>query len=325
MNRLIIKNIIAFKNNHTFKNFIMINSIIFIFLAMILFVMCYCENNINEALDAESSKTIYINDSKKYSAIEKILEKNNKLINEIYYDIYVENYKIDNQIFNIITTDYLFNENTNSLKINSKWQDNIKISIVNLNDIVYDKEIEEDYIYINQHLAKELIKNKEMDALIKVVLNKQLNVKKVLNQLLEKDIDASVGEMNFHIETYQNFYDVLQILFMIFIICNIIIIFFITFSNVRTQNQNIYIMKACGYNYLKIINIYNLTLFIVLNIVFIAITIFLFILIIIVGLILSKNFLYLLNIIWFPFIIIITLTMILNSCSILLNNKFRIK
>lgn len=311
-------NIKSFSKKKTFKNYLMINIFLFLFFSLILIIRNFCIEQINSVVNDESNRIINVND---YGTLENFLQfvdANSEDIDNIYYDVNIYDFIIDNKNY-FITSSEIYTEEKN-VKVNSKFPKNkITIYDLTLDNIDYDDSLEEDVILINQSVAKYLFYNSYVEnSFISFKIKDYYNINKIFSSLNAYNIDANLNtDSSDSLSVYMNINTILKILFIFLIFIVIIVNLFLTITFLYEQKNNIKIYNSIGFNIINIIIIYlcNFIYYIFISYLFTTFIIF-FVLLILLAI--GYDFIiYFYSILLNPILVFIILNIFITSSCVL--------
>lgn len=281
MNDLLKLNIKAFSKTKTFKNYLVINSLLFIIIIFILCLKSYTQININEIVNNKNNRLININNFDSINTLNTFLNEASSYIEKVEYNISKYDYKINDKSYDIYTSDNNLKEDSYYIEINNlSPNQNIIINNKKINNIIYNKELSSNIILVNQKLSKYLFENNFVDEYyITLELNDYYKIDKVFKILRDFKIDANLNNnSNSEVLAYSNLNNILSVLFYIFIISIIVIIFILAITFLSDQKKNLLIYYNIGYTTFHIIKINIITNIYYLSIIFVKCSILIFVL-----------------------------------------------
>ncbi len=319
MNKIIKLNIRSFANKRTFKNYLLINILIFLICFLILITDSYSQNQIKKIINDESNKNINISKYNNFNDVKKFFELNNANIESIYFDARLLDFKIDNSNYDLLSKSEDFDYEHFSIIINSKhYFESFKINNISVENIIYDDSISVNNIYINQKISKKLCEENVANVCyISFNIKDYFTIDKILNSLKDNNIDANLNNnASYTLSSYINIFKIVNIFFIFFIIAFIIITFFTIITFLSEQKDNIKIYVIVGYNFFNIFTIYLIN-FVVFTIISFLFSVFIFSLFCLVLFIFGLNlFSELIKIIFLPLLIIMIFNIIITFLSI---------
>ncbi|MCX4364481.1 MAG: hypothetical protein OSJ70_01720 [Bacilli bacterium] len=281
----IVLNIKSFYRRKTFKNYILLNVIICIFIFFILLVQTYSKNQINLIVNSNDNKTIFINNMDKKEDINSFISNFSSSIEKIEYSVLIDKYQIDENMYQISTDEIDFANDTYGIIINADYKEkSIIIDDLVIENIVYDNNIGNNVIFINQRLAKYFFEKGIGNNSILIVLKDYYDIDKTLNYLKEREIDANSNNTgSSDLMVYSRLYLIIKIILLFLIIVTVITTSFLSYNFLYEQRKDVIIFANLGYtktnillNYLVILSLYLLSSYLISFVLILILLCFLF-------------------------------------------------
>ena len=248
-----------FKNSKTFKVFIIINILLFFLMLGILFTHTYCFFRIDEIINDEYNKNLILEINKNYDKFEEIYKKIQNKVSSMSFDISIQNQKIGDNYFNIITDyeDFCINKLAIKVPKDSYFNQDIFLDINDVNVITTNDE--GNIIYCNQLLSKILLQ-KGFHGIISLYVKNYKDISDISTQFSENSITVNSNNVSGNnLSIYSKVQKNLQDIFVILFILTIVILIFQLIQLFYEQKKTIYIYRVVGINLSKIYILYIYT------------------------------------------------------------------
>lgn len=274
----------AFLKNKKCKNYIIINLLIVFLILILIFVKSLCKYEIDNILDDKGNRNFIVSSYENKKDLLNFFGDYGEYIRDINYNIKVNSININDKKFIIKSYSNDFNENEYSILINAIYN-GIKIALFKLNikKIMYETNINERTIFVNQKLSKYIFENDLEDSSIINFTVKSFSLIDDINDLLKKyGIEANTNVDSYDtLNLYNNINNILNLFFIFFFITIIIIIFLLNYNFLKEDMKNIFIYKVLGLDKIKSILIYITSFSFIIIIIYFGFIALLFFLIII--------------------------------------------
>ena len=249
MNKLVKLSIKSFRNNKVFVNYILLKSMLLLFITIGITIFYYYDSRIEAIINKESNREIYIYDKLNINDIHNIELEN------IYYDVMLTDINISNKTYNIISNenvenDYILFINKSNEKNLEEYSEYIKI----------ENNIDDKTIYINKKVAENIynnffIKDGNMALIIRIANYKQLpNLEEYLkNNQIRYNLN---NDNNTNISIYKDTKHIVLIILFIIYALNCIVLFLLYMSIIKENKKNIYIYMIIGLTRAKLKKLY---------------------------------------------------------------------
>ena len=248
-----------FKKLKTFKVFIIINFILFFFMLGILFTYTYCFFQIDKIINDEYNKTLILEINNNYDNFEHVYKKIQNKVSNISFSISIQNQKIGDNYFNIITDyeDFCINKLAIKVPKDSYFNQDIFLDINDVNVITTNDE--GNIIYCNQLLSKILLQ-KGFHGIISLYVKNYKDISDISTQFSENSITVNSNNVSGNnLSIYSKVQKNLQDIFVILFILTIVILIFQLIQLFYEQKKTIYIYRVVGINLSKIYILYIYT------------------------------------------------------------------
>ena len=318
MNSLYKLNINSFSRKRTFHNYIIINILLFVFIISTLTIKSYFQSQISIIMNTESNKEINISEYNSKQDLINFFQKYDSKILQVNYNIIVYEYEINNNIYTIYSDSTL--DNSDLLISMPKSKKVTKLSIEDLTITHINFNNTDDVIYVNNQVSEYIFSNLNPDETnISFIAKDYLDINFLIDILESYNIKCHVNDdKSLTLNTYQSFYLIINIFFLLLLVAILLITIFINFNFLKEQKTNIKIYHNIGYSLRKIIYIY---LFIFGYYIFVSflISLILFIIILSILLLIDLNlFKFILNNIVFSIIFMNFMNLIIVIIEVLL-------
>ena len=184
-----------FKKLKTFKVFIIINFILFFFMLGILFTYTYCFFQIDKIINDEYNKTLILEINNNYDNFEHVYKKIQNKVSNISFSISIQNQKIGDNYFNIITDyeDFCINKLAIKVPKDSYFNQDIFFVFYDVNVITTNDE--GNIIYCNQLLSKILLQ-KGFHGIISLYVKNYKDISDISTQFSENSITVNSNNVS---------------------------------------------------------------------------------------------------------------------------------
>ena len=249
MNKLVKLSIKSFRNNKVFVNYILLKSMLLLFITIGITIFYYYDSRIEAIINKESNREIYIYDKLNINDIYNIELEN------IYYDVMLTDINISNKTYNVISNenvenDYILFINKSNEKNLEEYSEYIKI----------ENNIDDKTIYINQKVAENIynnffIKDGNIALIIRIANYKQLpNLEEYLkNNQIRYNLNNDSAT---NISVYNDTKHIVLIILCIIYALNCIVLFLLYMSIIKENKKNIYIYMIIGLTKVKLKELY---------------------------------------------------------------------
>ena len=245
-----------FRKRKTYKNYILINVIILLTIFIVLFIMNYTKNEINKLINEEKNKIITIT---KVADREKLFNYiiNSNKIDEYNISFYQENVGTKNGIY--ILNDYFNDTKYDDYVIYTSVNNNFNQVIIDnfvINNIKYIDNVDNNVLYCNKALSKDLFINNIVDGIITLTIKNYKDVDDIINYLQINNNQVFHNESkSANIDAYEKLNKNFNIFFYIEVFLTLIISIYIYINILFEEKRNIKIFSIIGYNTNQISNI----------------------------------------------------------------------
>ena len=309
-----------FRKRKTYKNYILINVIILLTIFIVLFIMNYTKNEINKLINEEKNKIITIT---KVADREKLFNYiiNSNKIDEYNISFYQENVGTKNGIY--ILNDYFNDTKYDDYVIYTSVNNNFNQVIIDnfvINNIKYIDNVDNNVLYCNKALSKDLFINNIVDGIITLTIKNYKDVDDIINYLQINNNQVFHNESkSANIDAYEKLNKNFNIFFYIEVFLTLIISIYIYINILFEEKRNIKIFSIIGYNTNQISNIYYFLFIRILFLLWFICSIFELILSFIFEIILNID---IINIFFISSFLTLIIVLVINFLLITLGLKF---